>query len=188
MLPPNYVLRHATPSDIGELETLIALSARVLGANDYSAAQIEGALRCAFGVDTELIRDRTYFAADYGGKLIGCGGWSRRRTLFGGDSRPDRDAAELDPRQDAAKIRAFFMHPDFARRGIGATILERCERDAVAHGFGRFEMMATLPGVRLYAARGYVAEDPIQWPIGAGLTITFVPMTKRVADNALAVD
>ena len=181
MLPPGYLLRLATADDRAELEKLIALSARELGSADYSAAQTEGALRGAFGVDTQLIRDGTYFVVEQAGQLVGCGGWSRRRTLFGSDARPDRDAAELDPRRDAAKIRAFFVHPLFARRGIGAAILDRCERDAIAHGFSRFELMGTLPGVRLYAARGYVAGEPIDWPLGEGLAIKFVPMTKRVA-------
>jgi GNAT superfamily N-acetyltransferase len=183
MLSPNFVLRSATLGDLSALETLIALSARTLGARDYSPAQIEGALRGAFGVDTQLIRDGTYFVVEHGGQLVGCGGWSRRRTLFGGDARPDRDAGELDPRQDAAKIRAFFVHPDFARRGIGAAILERCEHEAIAHGFARFELMATLPGIRLYAAQGYVAGEPTKWPLGPGLTIDFLPMTKRAPDS-----
>jgi len=137
MLPPDHVLRPATLSDLAALEALIALSARTLGARDYSSAQIEGALRGAFGVDTQLIRDGTYFVVQYGDQLVGCGGWSRRRTLFGGDARPDRDASELDPRQDAAKIRAFFVHPDFARRGIGESILQWCEQEALAQGFTR---------------------------------------------------
>lgn len=174
----GYHLRPATLSDLAELEALIALSARALSANDYSPAQIEGALRGAFGVDTQLIRDGSYFVVEHGTQLVGCGGWSRRRTLFGGDARAERDATELDPHTEAAKIRAFFIHPDFARRGIGATLLDRCERDARACGFSRFEMMATLPGVRLYAARGYVAGEPILWPLGDGLTIRFVPMRK----------
>lgn len=178
MLPPGFDLRPATLSDAGNLETLIALSARELSAQDYSAAQIAGALRGAFGVDTQLLRDGTYFVVEHGGQLTGCGGWSRRRTLFGGDARSDRDSSELDPRTDAAKIRAFFVHPACARHGIGAAILDRCERDAMAHGFARFELMATLPGVRLYAARGYVAGEPIKWALGDGLTIDFVPMTK----------
>jgi GNAT superfamily N-acetyltransferase len=175
------ILRSATLGDLGALKALIALSARALGAQDYTPAQTEAALRGAFGVDTQLIRDGTYFVVEHEGKLVGCGGWGRRRTLFGGDARPDRDAAELDPRVDAAKIRAFFVHPDFARRGIGAAILERCERDATAQGFERFELMATLPGVRLYAARGYIAGEPIQWPLGDGLAIAFVPMSKSAA-------
>ena len=179
MSASKYHPRLATPVDVGPIAALIALSARGLSANDYSAPQIEGALSGAFGVDTQLIHDRTYFVVEDGGQLVGCGGWSRRRTLFGGDARPDRDAAELDPRVDAAKIRAFFVHPDFARRGIGTAILERCERDATAHGFSRFELMATLPGIRMYAARNYVGGEPIQWPMANGLTIEFMPMTKR---------
>jgi GNAT superfamily N-acetyltransferase len=179
LLPDQgYHLRPATLSDLAELEALIALSARALSANDYSPAQIEGALRGAFGVDTQLIRDGSYFVVEHGTQLVGCGGWSRRRTLFGGDARAERDATLLDPHTEAAKIRAFFIHPDFARRGIGATLLDRCEQDARASGFSRFEMMATLPGVRLYAARGYVAGEPILWPLGDGLTIRFVPMRK----------
>jgi len=183
MLPPNLILRQARLSDLSSLEALIAASARALGAADYSPAQTEGALRGAFGVDTQLIRDGTYFVVEQAGQLVACGGWSRRRTLFGSDARPDRDAAELDPGMDAAKIRAFFVHPNFARRGIGAAILERCEQDATAQGFKRFELMATLPGVRLYAARGYIAGDPIEWPLEKGLTITFVPMSKRAAED-----
>jgi GNAT superfamily N-acetyltransferase len=183
MLPADHLLRHATLSDLSALDALIALSARTLGAREYSHAQIEGALRGAFGVDTQLIRDGTYFVVQHGDQLVGCGGWSRRRTLFGGDARPDRDAGVLDPRQDAAKIRAFFVHPDFARCGIGAAILERCEQEAKAQGFTRFELMATLPGIKFYAARGYVAGEPIQWPLGAGLAIDFLPMAKRTPER-----
>ena len=150
-------LRPATLDDVPALERLIAESARGLTRGDYSAAQIEAALGSAWGVDTELIRDQTYFVAEADGAIVACGGWSRRRTLFGGDARPDRDASELDPAVDAAKIRAFFVDPEFARRGIGRAILDRCERDAIAHGFTRFELMGTLPGVKLYATRGYVA-------------------------------
>ena len=111
-------------------------------------------------------------------RLAGCGGWSRRRTLFGSDARTDRDSTELDPAKDAAKIRAFFIHPDFARRGLGTMILDRCEQDAMAHGFTRFELMGTLPGVRLYTARGYQAGERIEWPLGDGLAIPFIHMSK----------
>jgi GNAT superfamily N-acetyltransferase len=178
-LPAGCAIRLTTLEDLGELEQLIALSARQLGAGDYEPAQIEGALRGAFGVDTQLLRDGTYYVVMCGERLIGCGGWSRRRTLFGGDARPDRDAAELDPRVDAAKIRAFFVHPHFARRGVGTVILDRCERAARAAGFTCMELMATLTGVRLYAARGYVAQQPLSWPLGDGRSIDFVPMVKR---------
>jgi GNAT superfamily N-acetyltransferase len=164
------------------LGVLIAASARNLSRGDYSDAQVEGALSGAFGVDTQLIRDGTYFVVEAAGHLAGCGGWSKRRTLFGSDQRADRDATELDPSVDAAKIRAFFIHPDFARRGLGTALLARCEREAVAYGFRRFELMATLPGVRLYQARGYVPQPQIRWPVGGGVEIEFVPMSKDAGE------
>ena len=127
-------LRRATFADLPALGPLIAVSARELGRNDYAPEQVEGALRGAFGTDTQLIRDGTYFVIEAGGRLAGCGGWSRRRTLFGSDARSDRDSTELDPTVDAAKIRAFFIHPEFARRGLGTLLLERCEQAAAASG------------------------------------------------------
>lgn len=174
----EFTIRRARLADIPALQSLIAVSARALSRDDYTPAQIESALRGAFGVDTQLIRDGSYFVVESGERLAGCGGWSRRRTLFGSDARADRDAAELDPATDAAKIRAFFIHPDFARRGLGTRLLERCEGDAIAHGFGRLELMATLPGVRLYAARGYRGTAHVDWPLGDGLSIRFLPMSK----------
>jgi GNAT superfamily N-acetyltransferase len=171
-------IRNATLADKPALEALIALSARELSKGDYTPEQIEGALRGAFGVDTQLIRDGTYFIVEIDGALAGCGGWSRRRTLFGSDARAERDASELDPRTDAAKIRAFFIHPDYARRGVGRAILDHCEADARAYGFTRFELMATLPGVRLYRACGYEGVERIRYPVGEGVEIEFVPMTK----------
>jgi GNAT superfamily N-acetyltransferase len=174
----NFKLRKATPEDRPALQVLIARSARELGAQDYRAEQIEGALRGAFGVDTQLIDDGTYFVVESEGKLVGCGGWSKRRTLFGGDAHRERNAQELDPATDAAKIRAFFVDPDHARQGIGRALLERCETEARAHGFTRFELMGTLPGVRLYEALGYVGTERVHYPVGPGVTIEFVPMTK----------
>src|SRR5258707_13041773 len=131
----QYQLRHATREDRVALQALIARSARELGARDYAPEQIEGALRGAFGVDTQLIDDRTYFVAEYAQQLIGCGGWSRRRTLFGGDSHSARDANELGPGADAAKIRAFFVDPAHVRKGIGTAILDRCAAEERARGF-----------------------------------------------------
>jgi GNAT superfamily N-acetyltransferase len=174
----QFNLRPANLQDKPELEHLIARSARELSRSDYTPAQIEGALRGAFGVDTQLINDGTYFVAEAGGKLVGCGGWSRRRTLFGGDARESRDASELDPSVDAAKIRAFFVDPSAARQGIGRALLERCEAEARARGFTRFELMGTLPGVRLYREYGYVGTETIQYPVGDGVTIDFIPMRK----------
>jgi GNAT superfamily N-acetyltransferase len=173
-------IRGATLEDVAAIESLISRSAHGLSAGDYSRDQVEGALRGAFGVDTQLLRDGTYFVAHYGGELVGCGGWSYRRTLFGGDARADRDPQTLDPRTDAAKIRAFFVHPAHARRGIGSALLERCESEARSRGFRRLELMATLPGVRLYRARGYLPGEPVEWPVPGNLTIRFVPMSKRL--------
>ena len=181
-------LRRATLADLQFLGPLIAASARELGKDDYAPEQVEGALRGAFGTDTQLIRDGTYFVIEAGDRLAGCGGWSRRRTLFGSDARSDRDSTELDPAVDAAKIRAFFIHPDFARRGLGTLLLDRCEQAAVAHGFRRFELMATLPGVRLYAARGYHAGARIEWPVGEGITIPFVSMSKQAAPPRFRIE
>lgn len=174
----TFHLRLATLADKSELEQLIARSARELSKGDYTPEQIEGALRGAFGVDTQLINDGTYFVAQSGDKLVGCGGWSKRRTLFGGDARAERDAGLLDPATDAAKIRAFFVDPDCARQGIGRALLDRCEAEARAHGFKRYELMGTLPGVRLYRAYGYEGTEPVDHTLAPGLTIRFVPMHK----------
>lgn len=171
-------IRQAVLEDHPQLEALIALSARELSKGDYTAEQIEGALRGAFGVDTQLIRDGTYYVVEAEGRMAACGGWSKRRTLFGSDAREARDAAELDPAHDAAKIRAFFVHPDFARRGLGRTLLEHCESAARACGFSKFELMATLPGLRLYRACGYAEQQRIQYEVGPGVLIEFVPMVK----------
>jgi ribosomal protein S18 acetylase RimI-like enzyme len=184
----GFQLRRARLEDVAALQGLIATSARALGSADYSAEQIEGALRGAFGVDTQLIRDGSYFVIEAGKRLVGCGGWSRRRTLFGSDARSDRDATELDPATDAARIRAFFIHPDFARRGLGTRLLDACERDAVAHGFTRLELMATLPGVRLYEARGFRGTEYVDWPLRDGLTIRFLPMSKPAPPSPYQIE
>lgn len=172
--------RQATLADVPAIEALISESAHGLGAGDYSHAQIEAALRSAFGVDTQLLKDASYFVAEVNGELAACGGWSFRRTLFGSDARADRDPQTLDPATDAAKIRAFFVRPKFARQGIGTALLERCESAARARGFTRFELMATLPGVRLYEARGYRPGELVRWPLPGGPAIEFVPMSKGV--------
>src|SRR5580700_8420380 len=123
-------LRKATVADIPILKELIARSARGLSTEDYRPAQVEGALRGAFGVDSQLLKDETYFVAEEHGLIVGCGGWSYRATLFGGDARGDRDPSSLDPHTQAAKIRAFFVDPSQARRGIGTLLLDRCEQEA----------------------------------------------------------
>ncbi|HWZ63380.1 MAG TPA: GNAT family N-acetyltransferase [Steroidobacteraceae bacterium] len=177
-------LRTATLDDVAAIEAIIVESAHGLGAGDYTHATIEAALKGAFGVDTQLLKDRSYFVAEVRGELAACGGWSFRRTLFGSDARADRDPQSLDPKLDAAKIRAFFVRPKFARLGIGSALLQRCEQEAQRFGFRRFELMATLPGVRLYQARGYQPGEKIRWPLPGGLAIEFVPMAKSVSPAA----
>jgi GNAT superfamily N-acetyltransferase len=174
----SFSLREATPEDRSRLEELIAESATGLSLGDYSTAQIESALQGTFGVDSELIRDGTYFVVEVDGEIVGCGGWSRRKTLFGGDAQPGRRSDLLDPLRDSARIRAFFVHPAWARRGIGRAILERCETGAREHGFRSAELLATLPGERFYRALGYTGGERVEHRLGDELMIDFVPMRK----------
>jgi GNAT superfamily N-acetyltransferase len=171
-------LRKATFADIPELNALIARSARGLSIEEYRPQQIEGALRGAFGVDSQLLTDETYFVIEDAGRILACGGWSFRSTLFGGDARADRDASILDPRTQRAKIRAFFVDPAHARRGLGSLLLDHCENQARAGGYTGVELMATLPGAKLYAARGYVASPLVHFDVGSGESIQFIPMHK----------
>jgi GNAT superfamily N-acetyltransferase len=176
----SVTLRKATADDVPTLRELIARSARGLSTEDYRPAQVEGALQGAFGVDSQLLKDETYFVAEENGVIVGCGGWSYRATLFGSDARGNRDPSSLDPRTQPAKIRAFFVDPLRARRGIGSQLLDRCEQEAKSHGFAEVELMATLPGVKLYAARGYVGTDMVRYDVGSGESIEFVPMRKHL--------
>src|SRR5258708_4561548 len=176
----DYIIRKATLSDRAAIAQLIKDSARSLSREDYSDAQIEGAIATVFGVDTNLILDATYFVADNNGELIGCGGWSKRRTLFGGDQYATRDAGYLDPKTDPAKIRAFFIHPRHARKGIARAILEACETEAKAAGFQSLELMSTLPGIKLYRACGYQGENRVELSVGEDITIGLVPMSKTI--------
>jgi len=173
-------LRVATFEDREVLRDLIDRSARQLSKGDYRAEQVEGALQGAFGVDSQLIQDGTFFVVEEGPVIVGCGGWSYRRTLFGGDKRAERDAALLDPRTDPAKIRAFFVDPAHARKGIGTMLLDKCESEARRRGFSRVELMSTLPGVRLYSARGYSGVEQVQYEVAPGVVIEFVPMSKAI--------
>lgn len=177
-------IRRATSADIPVLRNLIDASVRGLQAPDYTPSQIESALATVYGVDTQLIADGTYFVAEEGSEvnpsIVGCGGWSKRKTLFGGDQWTGREAALLNPQHDAAKIRAFFIHPSWARRGIGTMILEACENAAIVAGFTRFEMGATLTGVALYRARGYAALENLEVLLANGESLPIVRMEKRI--------
>jgi GNAT superfamily N-acetyltransferase len=179
----NLTLRQAVPADVPALRVLIDASVRKLQAGDYTSAQIEGALQSVYGVDSQLIADGTYFVVEAESVIVGCGGWSKHKTLFGGDHWAGREDSLLDPHRDAAKIRAFFVHPDWVRRGIGSMILDACETAATAAGFTRFEMGATLTGVALYRARGYVALENIAAPLKNGETLAVVRMEKRTSSR-----
>lgn len=176
----NLNIRPAVSADIPTLTALIAASVRRLQARDYTPSQLEGALASVYGVDTQLIADATYFVAEVDGTIVACGGWSKRKTLFGADHCAGREDALLDPHRDAAKIRAFFVHPEWVRRGIGSQVLEACESAAMAEGFTRFEMGATLTGVALYKARGYSAIENIAVPLENGELLAIVRMEKRI--------
>jgi GNAT superfamily N-acetyltransferase len=172
-------LRAALSSDIPALRALIERSVRELQAADYSPGQIAGALGTVLGVDTQLIEDGTYFVVEAGAQIVGCGGWSNRKTLFGSDHATSRESGFLDPAVDAAKIRAFFVHPAWARQGIGSLILDTCERAAAVAGFRRFELGATLTGERLYRVRGYAPLDRIEVPLPNGESLPVIRMAKN---------
>jgi GNAT superfamily N-acetyltransferase len=187
-------VRLAVPKDVPVLCELIDASVRGLQTQDYTPAQIEGALQTVFGVDSQLIADGTYLVAEaeahaierIGPKnaaferiIVGCGGWSKRKTLYGGDHWTGREESLLDPLRDAAKIRAFFIHPAWARRGVGSAILQACENAARSAGFTRYEMGATLTGAKLFSARGYVAVKPISIPLVNGESLPVIHMEKQ---------
>lgn len=177
----NVDLRRAGPDDVENIAALIAASVRGLARGIYSDRQIELSIGSVFGVDADLIADGTYFVAEIDLHLAGCGGWSRRRTLYGASSYAvSRDPEMLDAAVDAAKIRAFFVHPDWARKGVGKTILNACEAEARAHGFKTAEMMSTLPGVPLYTACGYSGDERVQVSVGEGVSIECVRMHKQL--------
>ena len=192
-------IRKAQVADVAALTRLIETSVRELQTEDYTRAQMEGALESVFGVDSKLIEDGTYLVAEAKtldvlpdtsettrGKnsgsewvIAGCGGWSKRKTLYGSDHWAGREDTLLDPKRDAAKIRAFFIHPQWARRGVGSKILEACETAAREAGFTSYEMGATLTGAKLFGAKGYIAVQNIEVPLKNGLSLTVIHMAKR---------
>jgi GNAT superfamily N-acetyltransferase len=170
--------RLATLEDLPQLNELIALSVRGLSTEYYTPNQIESAIKYIFGVDTQLIIDGTYYIAETDNIIVGCGGWSKRNTLYGGDQHKEIEDPLLNPEHDAARIRAFFVHPDYARQGIGRQIINVCETAAVNAGFSSFELGATLPGVPLYTVMGYVAIERIDAPLPDGEVLGIVKMRK----------
>jgi len=157
----SLVLRVARLEDVTALTELIVASVRGLQSAEYSKKQIEGALGTVYGADRTMISDGTFFVLEAGPVIVGCGGWSRRRTAFGSDDSPVKDDAPLDPETDPAKIRGFFVHPSWARQGLGTRILLACEEAARAAGFRRFELVSTLTGVPLYRNHGYIEVERV---------------------------
>ena len=173
-----FTVRHATREDIPALNAMIARSAVELSRGFYSPRQIESLVRHVFGVDSRLVEDQTYFVVNAGENIAGCGGWSRRRTLYGGDQRPVGAPDLLDPAVDAAKIRAFFVAPEYARQGVGRLLVDWCIDAAGAAGFKRVELMATLPGVPLYRACGFTPIRDVVDVLPDGTPIEFVHMER----------
>jgi GNAT superfamily N-acetyltransferase len=176
----DVTIRHALPDDVHELSLIIERSARILGRGYYTEAETESAIQYVFGVDSTLIADRTYFVAEIDGAIVGCGGWSKRRTLYGGDQRPVGPQELLDPVRDAARIRAFFVAPEAARRGVGTLILDACVNAARKSGFLSLELMSTLPGVPFYSALGFAASEEIADTLPDGVTLRFVRMRRAL--------
>lgn len=176
----DYQVRQATLDDREAITRLIADSARHLSREYYDDVQIEAAIASVFGVDSTLIEDGTYFVTEQDGTLIGCGGWSKRKTLFGGDQFSDRDTGMIDPASEPSRIRAFFVHPEHARKGVARAILSVCEREAKAHGFSALELLSTLPGIKFYEANGYSPKGNFDLELANGVKIPFVPMRKQL--------
>jgi GNAT superfamily N-acetyltransferase len=178
MSRPSPKLRLATPEDLPALNALIPEAARALSTDCCSPEQIESSIRHAFGVDSQLIADGTYFVAEIDGEIAGCGGWSRRRKIYGGDQVAAENTAPLDPATDAARIRAFFVHPRWARRGIGSAILRACARAAGDAGFRRMDLLGTLPGERLYRAFGFHVVAYENHTLPDGVVVRWVRMAR----------
>lgn len=174
------LVRAATMADVPALRELIEMSVRGLSAGHYALAQIDAALNEVFGVDTQLIADGTYYVIDGSSGPAAAGGWSARRTLFGGDQMKQGEDPRLDPAVDAARIRAFFVHPDWARRGLARQLYDTCERAASAAGFHRFELMATLPGEPLYRALGFTDIERVVLRLGNDVAVPLIRMARRI--------
>jgi GNAT superfamily N-acetyltransferase len=173
-------IRLSTLEEVPSLNQLIKQSARELSRGFYTEIETDAAIEYVFGVDTTLVKDGNYFTATLNGELAGCGGWSRRRTMYGGDQRPVGESEFLDRNQDAARIRAFFIAPQAARKGVGKAIFEACQAAAKADGFQRLELMATLPGVPFYAAIGFQKVEDVVDVLPNGVPLAFVLMQKHI--------
>ena len=176
----HFMLRLACLDDIDTLRSLMNASIRILLRDVLSPEEVEASFS-VMGLDTQLIEDGTYYVVEKDGRIAGCGGWSRRATLFGGDHSAGRDTALLDPENDAARVRAMYTHPDFARQGVGKLILGVCEEKAAAEGFSRTELGATLSGLPLYKAFGYLEIEKLRVDTPSGVRVPIIRMGKTIA-------
>jgi GNAT superfamily N-acetyltransferase len=177
---PSFSYRVATPEDLPGLERLMEVSIRHFIGQHLDAAGVEASFDI-MGVDTQLIADETYFVVECQNRIAGCGGWSRRATLFGGDHSTGRDARLLDPEREPARVRAMYTHPDFSRRGVGRLVLALCEAAAVREGFRSLELVATIAGRPLYQACGFTVIEEIDVPTSRPVTVPCARMAKRLA-------
>ena len=173
----DFNFRLANSVDISAIKGLMEQSITRLLGNYVNEEELEASFE-SMGLDDQLILDKTYFLIDFEGILVGCGGWSNRKTLFGGNHTPNRSNDFLNPIDDAAKIRAMYTHPDWSRKGVGTLILEIAEKEASNSGFKRCELMATLSGIHLYKARGYTVDDEIIYKSKKGNSVKMFKMTK----------
>jgi len=171
--------RLANITDVPTLQTLIAQSVRGLSPGYYTPQQIESSIKHVFGIDTQLIADGTYYVLEIDGTIVACGGWSKRNTLYGGDQFKEQADPLLDPAIDAARIRAFFVHPGYARRGLGRTMINLCEDAAKQQGFTSFELGSTLPGQPLYEVMGYHAVEQHNVPMADSEFLQVIKMRKE---------
>jgi GNAT superfamily N-acetyltransferase len=177
-------LREATPEDIPDLQRLIAVSVRTLSVGLYTPAQTEAALIHVFGVDTQLVADGTYYVIEAETGLVAAGGWSARQTLYGGDQAKHEADSALDPNAAPARIRAFFVHPAWTRRGLARRLFDACETAAYARGFRSFELVATLPGEPLYRALGFASVEDVSIPLSGDLVLPCVRMHRSIDRNS----
>lgn len=176
----TFTHRLATPADLPVLRQLMNAAIRKFIGDKLDADRLEASFEI-MGLDTQLIDDGTYFAVECEGRIVGCGGWSRRATMFGGDHSAGRDARPLDPATEPARVRAMYTHPDFARRGIGRLVLELCEAAARREGFRTLELVATVAGEPLYASCGFTVFERIDIPTSRGVTVPGARMRKAVS-------
>ncbi|MBC7452414.1 MAG: GNAT family N-acetyltransferase [Massilia sp.] len=176
----TFFVRPALAADVPMLRVLIERSARALSVGFYTQQQTEAVTREVFGVDSQLVEDGTYLVIEDDGAIVACGGWGKRSTSYGGDQAKSAPERVLDPATEAAKIRAFFVDPAMARRGLGKTLMRHCAQQAAASGFGSLELVATMPGEPLYRVLGFVVTERFDMVLGQGVRVPVARMRRAV--------